>query len=266
MKKLGILIGIFGLFLLCGSVSASTTESLQPATTITYNEDLTVNGTGRFNSAYIGSTEAGVGGVTFFNGTMINNSVDTDGQSTIPLTLGDDVRIDGEIYRIEVGGGNPIKLADTIRPQTTATYNLGTENYQFNNAYIAGTLTVGEDISVEGDINQSLKQGGAIKAAAYVKGRQCNSVSGICVIDRQFNSQNKDIIVRRIRNGRYEVDFGFDIGYGFFQLTPVEKILGGVDVMALYNESDNNILDVSIRDGQGHFGYYTDRNFMVIIY
>ena len=141
MKKLGILMAVFGLFALAGVASASTADQLQPAQTITYNEELVVNATARFDSAYIGSTEAGVGGVTFFNGTMINNSVDEDGESTVPLTLGDDVRIDGQIYRTEVGGDNPIKLADSIRPQTTATYDLGEEDYQFNSAYFAGDVT-----------------------------------------------------------------------------------------------------------------------------
>ncbi|GAG87515.1 unnamed protein product [marine sediment metagenome] len=60
-----ILTILFGLFLLTGAVSASDADILQPASTITYNEDLTVNGTGRFDSIYIGET--GVGGVTFFN-------------------------------------------------------------------------------------------------------------------------------------------------------------------------------------------------------
>lgn len=148
MKKLGILIGVLGLFALVGVASAATADELQPAQTITYDEELIVNATGRFDSVYIGSTEAGIGGVTFFNGTIVNASVDEDGEDTIPVTFGDDVRIDGEIYRTEVGGDNPIKLADSIRPQTTATYDLGLEDYQFNDAYFAGTVTVA-DLSAE---------------------------------------------------------------------------------------------------------------------
>ncbi|MBU1178549.1 hypothetical protein KJ903_05055, partial [Patescibacteria group bacterium] len=49
-------------------------------------------------------------------------------------------RIDGEIYRTEVGGDNPLKLADTIRPQTNNTYDLGTSTYNFKNGYFAGTV------------------------------------------------------------------------------------------------------------------------------
>jgi hypothetical protein len=72
---------------------AASVQDLQPAATITYNEDLTVNGTGRFNSVYIGKQD--VGGVTFFNGTIVNST--TTGGVDNPVTFGDNVRIDGEI-------------------------------------------------------------------------------------------------------------------------------------------------------------------------
>ena len=140
MKKLGILIGIFGLFVLVGVASASTTDVLQPASTITYNEELVVNATARFDSAYIGSTEAGEGGVTFFNGTIINSTTGED-EADNPVTLGDNVRIDGELFRTEVGGKNPIKLSDTIIPSVNNTYSLGSSTNQFKDGYLAGTLT-----------------------------------------------------------------------------------------------------------------------------
>ena len=162
MKKLGILIAVFGLFALVGVASASTVDTLQPASTITYNEELVVNDTGRFDSVYIGSTEAGVGGVTFFNGTIVNLSVDEDGEDTIPVTFGDSVRIDGEIFRTEVGGDDPIKLSDTIRPQITNTYDLGTETNVFRNvratslyggsATITSTLTVGSSAAITDEL------------------------------------------------------------------------------------------------------------------
>jgi hypothetical protein len=253
MKKLGILMAVFGLFALVGVASASTTDVLQPASTITYNEELVVNATARFDSAYIGSTEAGVGGVTFFNGTMINNSVDEDGKSTIPLTLGDDVRIDGEIYRTEVGGDNPIKLADSIRPQTTATYDLGTEDNQFNDAYFAGTVTTADlstealtltgaltgttatltgaltgttatfsgEVTAQGDINQDLTDNGAMKAMVYVP------YSGDCTdaTSRQWTADGSVITcVHDLYLGvqhRYTLTFGTnDVSSRYWQVTP----------------------------------------------
>lgn len=105
-KLLGALMTVFGIFLFMGVAVASDADVLQPASTITYNENLDVNGTIYANSAYIG--EPGIGGVTFFNGTIVNNSA-------APVTFGDDVRIDGEIYRSEKGG-KPLKISDNVIP------------------------------------------------------------------------------------------------------------------------------------------------------
>ena len=140
MKKLGILIGVFGLFALVGVAFASPADRLQPASTITYNEELVVNGTGRFDSVYIGKQDEG--GVTFFNGTIINTTTDTDTEAEIPVTFGDDVRIDGKIWRTEEGGDNPVRVADTLVPSVNNTYNLGSSSYQFKDAYFAGSVTV----------------------------------------------------------------------------------------------------------------------------
>ena len=127
-----------GVLALAGTVSASSASDLQPASVITYNEELVVNHTGRFNSVYIG--KQGVGGVTFFNGTIVNSTKGTN-NSNNPVTFGDDVRIDGQIYRTEVGGSNNLKLADSIQPQTTNTYSLGTSALRMKDGYFAGTLT-----------------------------------------------------------------------------------------------------------------------------
>ncbi|MBU1074628.1 hypothetical protein KJ705_00940 [Patescibacteria group bacterium] len=68
--------------------------------------------------------EQGVGGVTFFNGTIIN-ATSTDGFEN-PITFGDDVRIDGRVYRGIIPGTSddkPFVINDNVE--------------------IAGTLTVG---------------------------------------------------------------------------------------------------------------------------
>ena len=118
IKLFGILLVVFGVFIALGSVSASHADLLQPAETVTYEEDVTVNGTLRTNSAYVGSTAAGVGGVTFFNGTIVNASVNEEGEDVLPVTFGDDVRIDGTIYRGETAGpgdNSPLKVNDDVR-------------------------------------------------------------------------------------------------------------------------------------------------------
>ncbi len=140
MKKLLPFLTILGIFALVDLASASPATDLQPAQTITYNEDLTVNGTARFDSAYIGKT-TGEGGVTFFNGTMINNSA-----GSVPLTMGDDLRVDGMIWRGPSKGtadDMPLKIADTLMPALNNVNDIGTEDNQWKDAYFAGEVTVG---------------------------------------------------------------------------------------------------------------------------
>ncbi|MBU1119438.1 hypothetical protein KKH43_06165 [Patescibacteria group bacterium] len=89
------------------------------AGTITYNDELVVNNTGRFDSVYIG--KQGTGGVTFFNGTIVNSTTN-DGVDN-PVTFGDNVRIDGEIWRGEQSGpfagadakDMPVKVNDDLK-------------------------------------------------------------------------------------------------------------------------------------------------------
>ncbi|MBU1148832.1 hypothetical protein KKI23_01945, partial [Patescibacteria group bacterium] len=58
-----------------------------------------------------------VGGVTFFNGTIINETT-TDAGGDIAVTFGDNVRIDGTLYRGATAGPGddyPLKLNDDVR-------------------------------------------------------------------------------------------------------------------------------------------------------
>ena len=154
MKKLGMLITIFSIFVLASSGLASTADILQPAATITHNEDLVVNGMGTFNSLRVGREEEG--GVTFFNGTIVNSTT-TEGEDN-PITFGDNVRIDGSLFRTEIGGDNALRVADTILPAATNLNDLGSSDLRFKDAYLSG------NINIAGDINQSLGSKGAIKA------------------------------------------------------------------------------------------------------
>jgi len=114
-----ILVVSVGIFLFASYVSAASLgvecstkadDKLQPTMKVTHNEDLTVNATGIFNSIKVG--KQGVGGVTFFNGTIVNST--TDNGVDNPVTFGDDVRIDGDIFRTEKGGDNELKVYDDI--------------------------------------------------------------------------------------------------------------------------------------------------------
>jgi len=131
-KLLGSLAIVLGVFLFAGVAVASTTDVLQPAGATTSLESLRVG-------------VAGQGGVTFFNGTVLNEGTD-------PFTVGDDMRIDGEIWRVEKGGANPIKISDHVIPTATNTNNFGTSANRWKNVYT-------KDISFSGDIIPTTQPG-----------------------------------------------------------------------------------------------------------
>lgn len=66
---------------------------------------------GEFKSLKVGSQ--GLGGVTFFNGTIVNSTTGDD-NSDNPVTFGDDVRIDGAIKRGPDSEDMPVKFADDV--------------------------------------------------------------------------------------------------------------------------------------------------------
>jgi len=127
LKAFALLVISFGIFVVVGSVSASQADLLQPAELVTYDEDITVNGTLRTNSIFVG--EEGVGGVTYFNGSIVNIG------ATTPVTIADDLRVDGEIWRIEKGGDNPLKVSDHIVPTLNNRNNLGEPGRQWSRTY-----------------------------------------------------------------------------------------------------------------------------------
>ncbi len=244
MKKLLTIAAIFpGLFLFVGITSASDVETLQPASAITYNEDLTVNGTGRFNSVYIGAE--GVGGVTFFNGTIVNIG------ETVPVTFGDDVRIDGLIW----GGPNKgnttdqaLKIADSLLPGLTNVNDLGSGSLKWKDLYLAGALDTtninysgnltGRDAEFSGNINtksidiaellnaneinlqsnliQERTADGVAKAAVYIEpivNLDCSSTTQWKKVSRYFNNLDnenpgKDVYCKKVSAGFYQVRFG----------------------------------------------------------
>lgn len=164
-----------GILVLVGTVSAASISDLQPASTITYNEELVVNDTGRFDSIYIGKQDEG--GVTFFNGTIVNSTTG-DNDADNPVTFGDDVRIDGEIYRTEIGGDNPLKVSDTVIPTTNNTYSLGTSSNRFRDGYLSGTLTAG-----------SITTAGALTAGSVVTSGTVDGVD-VSAIPATYVSQS----------------------------------------------------------------------------
>ena len=149
-KIIGLTTIILGLFLFVGVASASDTDILQPASTITYNEDLTVNGTGRFDSIYIGKQD--VGGVTFFNGTIVNATTG-DGGNDNPVTFGDGVRIDGLVWGGPSKGNvsdQALKIGDTLLPGINNANDLGSSSLKWRDLYLAGALQ-SKDVQLSGN-------------------------------------------------------------------------------------------------------------------
>ncbi|MFH2105557.1 MAG: hypothetical protein ABII72_04985, partial [Parcubacteria group bacterium] len=132
----GILVVILILFVAAPFTSASQTDQIQPADAITYNEDLIVNGTVEVNSIHVG--QEGTGGVTYFNGSVLNAG------ATTPFTIADDVRIDGGIWRGPSKGTSddmPLKIYDTMVPGVNNVNDLGSASLKWKNLYLTGTVT-----------------------------------------------------------------------------------------------------------------------------
>lgn len=147
-KILGLFVIMLGVFLFTGIASADTASMLQPAG-IVYDEGLTINGELRATSLRIGQKY--VGGVTYLNGTILNDGPD------VPVTIGDELRVDGQIW----GGlhkGNEkdqgLKIADTILPGETNLNDIGSSRYKWKNLYLSGMLQ-GENAKFTGEVDFS---------------------------------------------------------------------------------------------------------------
>ena len=157
IKYLGVLSVICGVFLATGVVLAADADLVQPAEELVYSESiriestLTVEKAGYFPTIHIGSTEAGIGGVTYFNGTIVNASVNEEGEDVIPVTFGDDVRIDGAIWRGPTSGPSddmPVKIMDDL--------------------YVDGVLFGGDSVVVD----DNLEVTGDVTISGVLKGEE----------------------------------------------------------------------------------------------
>lgn len=258
IKMFGVFLIAFGVFAFIGVASAATTdaEALQPAETYTHNEDLTVNGVGRFNSIVIGKQD--VGGVTFFNGTIVNSTIGTGGSNN-PVTFGDDVRIDGEIYRSEKGGTNALKISDHLFPTATDINNIGSATNKWASVH-TNDLYVYNNIKT--DLKQDRDKGGAVKATAFVD-QSVDCTSGtFTAVTREFSSQGTSITCSRSLAGAYVLDFGFDVSDRFVQMTG----WGASNISAAGSNFGGNNNRVHVDITRTTTGALTDGDFMVTIY
>lgn len=109
-------------FLVTTGIVYATTRNITSGLGGTSGDTFDLDGTLIVDSLKVGGSK---GGVTFFNGTILNNTTGTGGADN-PVAFGDNVRIDGRVYRGSTAGTS--------------------DNQPFivnDNMEVAGTLTVG---------------------------------------------------------------------------------------------------------------------------
>ena len=97
-----ILVIVASTALTVGIVSAATQHNVTSTLGGVSGDYFEVDGAIFVDSLKVG--EQGVGGVTFFNGTIINQTTDATTGEDKPVTFGDNVRIDGRVFRGAVAG------------------------------------------------------------------------------------------------------------------------------------------------------------------
>lgn len=176
----------------------------------------------------------GVGGVTQFDGTIINNTTDTNGNDN-PVTIGDKLRVDDYIYRTEVGGTYPLKIADSMVPYKSASYSLGTSTYQWKDLHMSG------DATVHGSVTQDRGDFGTAKAAATIAAAGTITRSVENIADGDYSPT-----LSHSATGVYALDFNFKVDDRYIMVTPHDPAAGVVPT-ARYAASDE-IVTVTIVD------------------
>ncbi|MBU0707059.1 hypothetical protein KKG41_01670 [Patescibacteria group bacterium] len=140
-----------------GIVSAASRHDITGTLGGVVDDYFDLSGTLTVQSVRIG--EQGVGGVTFFNGTIVNETTDVNSGLGKPVTFGDDVRIDGTIFRgITEGPGDelPLKLNDDVNVYGTLTVD--STSTLTGAATLAGAVTVGGAATLNGDVTVATGQ------------------------------------------------------------------------------------------------------------
>ncbi|MDD5040443.1 MAG: hypothetical protein PHY34_04820 [Patescibacteria group bacterium] len=212
MKKVFIIaaVAISSTFLTAGLVYAAShdiTGELGGVSGDMFNLD----GAMAVDSLIVGAQN--VGGVTFFNGTIINNT--TNGSADNPVTFGDNVRIDGRVYR-----GSAAGTADTMPFIVN------------DNMQVAGSLEVGSFAS-EGVVDTANLADGAVSQAA--EDFETNSV----IFDAEYPDYDV-LLTKTITTGDSTLLVLFS---GEFQGTNTGEIVTWVTL----DGGDSNILMGSMR-------------------
>lgn len=133
--KVVLVVSLCAAFAVGGALLMSPTQaatSVEDAASLSRDNEF-VGKVNQFPSIKVG--KQGVGGVTFFNGTIINATTGSNGNG-VPVTFGDDVRIDGALWRGEnsgTGDSQPLKIDDNVEVSgginTSGDVNIMGDNY-----------------------------------------------------------------------------------------------------------------------------------------
>ena len=274
---------------------ASTAETLQPASVQTIDDELVVNNVARFNSIYVGSQ--GEGGVTAFNGTVINNTTDDDGNS-VPVTVGDDLRVDGRIYRGATAGTSddmPFIINDNAQVTGTLTVaglsgtgivssanlldgTIATADIADNavtSAKIADSSVATADIA-DGAVTTAkiatdsittdkldFSSNGLVKAGGWVNGNDLTFMN-----DNYFNPLGGEMEITRQEGqpvGAYLIDMGFDVSESYFYANNLANCgVSGAPIGTLFGDAYNNFIMVNTFNAETET--YIDCNFQFLVF
>jgi hypothetical protein len=165
MKKIIVIfaIAIASTALTAGIVRAAATHNITGTLGGVAGDTFSLEGTLAVGSLHVGSQ--GTGGVTYFNGTIINNTTGTGGANN-PVTFGDNIRIDGRIYRGATAGPTdslPFIINDNAQVDGGLTVS---------GAIIAGGKDVPTKTVMSGSLNKARN---GDKTSVMNFGSDCNS-------------------------------------------------------------------------------------------
>lgn len=191
--------------------------------------------------------EQGSGGVTYYNGTIVNNTTDEDGNPNA-VTIGDKLRVDDTIFRMEEGGTYPVRFGDTLVPAAGNTYSLGTQSFSW------------KDLHLNGKATQDLESFGLAKAAATVAATGTTLTRS----EENVNNQTATIEVAHTNGtGVYEIDFNFKVDDRYIVVTPHTNSNAAVYCIADFSADDQT---VTVRTYNVVGSAAADNGFDIIVY
>ncbi len=258
---------IFGVFLVLGSVSASEDNVLQPAEALGPT----------YSSIY--ASDLKVRGVSYLNGTIINDQSATETDPTrtrvgnFPVTIGDDLRVNGRIDRLGLGGDpviiadnlrvdgeisrgyGAVKFADSIQPSVNGAYDLGTDSNRWRNGYFTGTVKTNKAIEIWGNSDLRDSGDGWWENGVFIYNTDVSSTTPSISLSSQGQ-----IIGQVIDAGNLNVNYGTSLHGNVFIHDRIQmdgEICGTNDTSRLGCEEDDSaslkldsIVNIKPRDGQ----------------